>query len=75
MKKTQNPDTHRFFEGYAYVNFHSAADAERVMDTLNYSTIKGRCCRIMWSHRDPNLRKTGNGNVFLLQEHWFTILQ
>merc|ERR1719201_459831 len=51
--------------GYAYVNFHSAADAERVMDTLNYSTIKGRCCRIMWSHRDPNLRKTGNGNVFV----------
>ena len=35
------------------------------MDTLNYSTIKGRCCRIMWSHRDPNLRKTGNGNVFV----------
>lgn len=51
--------------GYAYVNFHSTADAERVMDTLNYSTIKGRCCRIMWSHRDPNLRKTGNGNVFV----------
>ncbi|CAD7960746.1 unnamed protein product [Amoebophrya sp. A25] len=51
--------------GYAYVNFHSANDAERVMDTLNYSTIKGRCCRIMWSHRDPNLRKTGNGNVFV----------
>eukprot|EP00391_Amoebophrya_sp_Ameob2_P014115 CAMPEP_0178999878 /NCGR_PEP_ID=MMETSP0795-20121207/10344_1 /TAXON_ID=88552 /ORGANISM="Amoebophrya sp., Strain Ameob2" /LENGTH=664 /DNA_ID=CAMNT_0020692779 /DNA_START=276 /DNA_END=2270 /DNA_ORIENTATION=+ len=51
--------------GYAYVNFHSAADAERVMDTLNYSTIKGRSCRIMWSHRDPNLRKTGNGNVFV----------
>lgn len=47
------------------MNFHSAADAERVMDTLNYSTIKGRCCRIMWSHRDPNLRKTGNGNVFV----------
>jgi polyadenylate-binding protein len=51
--------------GYAYVNFHSTTDAERVMDTLNYSTIKGRCCRIMWSHRDPNLRKTGNGNVFV----------
>lgn len=51
--------------GYAYVNFHSSSDAERVMDTLNYSTIKGRCCRIMWSHRDPNLRKTGNGNVFV----------
>merc|ERR1711966_453102 len=51
--------------GYAYVNFHSAADAERVMDTLNYSTIKGRCCRIMWSHRDPGLRRSGNGNIFV----------
>merc|ERR1711920_796539 len=46
--------------GYAYVNFHSASDAERVMDTLNYSTIRGKCCRIIWSHRDPNLRKTGS---------------
>lgn len=51
--------------GYAYVNFHSVQDAERALDTLNYSNIKGRACRIMWSHRDPNLRKTGSGNVFV----------
>ena len=35
------------------------SDAERALDTLNYSNIKGRSCRIMWSHRDPSLRKTG----------------
>lgn len=51
--------------GYAYVNFHAVADAERALDTLNYSTIKDRACRIMWSHRDPNLRKAGSGNVFV----------
>ena len=32
------------------------ADAERALDTLNYSSIKGRACRIMWSQRDPTLR-------------------
>ena len=47
--------------GYAYVNYHSVADAERGLDTLNYSSIKGRSCRIMWSQRDPRLRKSGAG--------------
>ena len=39
--------------------------AERALDTLNYSLIKGRPCRIMWSHRDPSIRKSGVGNVFI----------
>lgn len=51
--------------GYAYVNFHAVSDAERALSTLNYSKIRGRSCRIMWSHRDPNLRKSGTGNVFV----------
>merc|ERR1719161_1246706 len=51
--------------GYGYVNFHSVGDAERALDTLNYSSIKGRSCRIMWSQRDPSLRKSGAGNVFV----------
>lgn len=38
---------------------------ERALDTLNYSVIKGRACRIMWSQRDPALRKTGQGNIFI----------
>eukprot|EP00515_Schizochytrium_aggregatum_P007726 CAMPEP_0202074304 /NCGR_PEP_ID=MMETSP0964-20121228/3539_1 /ASSEMBLY_ACC=CAM_ASM_000500 /TAXON_ID=4773 /ORGANISM="Schizochytrium aggregatum, Strain ATCC28209" /LENGTH=730 /DNA_ID=CAMNT_0048641449 /DNA_START=101 /DNA_END=2293 /DNA_ORIENTATION=+ len=51
--------------GYAYVNFHHATDAERALDTMNYTPIKDRPCRIMWSQRDPSLRKTGAGNVFV----------
>ena len=51
--------------GYAYVNFNNHTDAERALDTMNYTLIKGVPCRIMWSHRDPSLRKTGAGNVFV----------
>eukprot|EP00923_Selenidium_pygospionis_P012754 GHVN01021818.1.p1 GENE.GHVN01021818.1~~GHVN01021818.1.p1 ORF type:complete len:184 (+),score=19.78 GHVN01021818.1:483-1034(+) len=50
---------------YAYVNYHAVADAERALDVLNYSPIHGVPCRIMWSHRDPGLRKSGNGNIFV----------
>jgi len=51
--------------GYAYVNFHNVVDAERALDTLNYTTIKGKACRIMWKHRDPSIRKSGAGNIFI----------
>ncbi|POV95344.1 hypothetical protein PSTT_16295 [Puccinia striiformis] len=42
--------------GYAYPN---------VLEQLNYSLIKNKACRIMWSQRDPSLRKTGQGNIFI----------
>ncbi|TFL07477.1 hypothetical protein BDV98DRAFT_557918 [Pterulicium gracile] len=51
--------------GYAYVNYLNAADGEHALEQLNYSLIKGRACRIMWSQRDPALRKTGQGNIFI----------
>jgi polyadenylate-binding protein len=51
--------------GYAYVNYLNSADGERALEHLNYSLIKNRPCRIMWSQRDPALRKTGQGNIFI----------
>jgi len=51
--------------GYAYVNFHNVGDAERALDTMNFISIRGKPCRIMWSQRDPALRKSGVGNVFV----------
>jgi len=57
--------------GYAYVNFQQPADAERALDTMNFDVLNNKPIRIMWSQRDPTIRRSGAGNIFIknLDQH------
>eukprot|EP01080_Neovahlkampfia_damariscottae_P009224 gene9224-1310_t len=51
--------------GYAYVNFQNAEDAASAIERLNFSEVKGKPIRIMYVQRDPAVRKSGLGNIFI----------
>eukprot|EP01018_Ginkgo_biloba_P022919 Gb_33053 [translate_table: standard] len=51
--------------GYAYVNYGTAESAGRALEVLNFTPINGKPIRIMYSHRDPSIRKSGAANIFI----------
>ncbi|KAK9270509.1 hypothetical protein L1049_026090 [Liquidambar formosana] len=51
--------------GYGYVNYSNPQDAARALDVLNFTPLNGKSIRIMYSHRDPSIRKSGTANIFI----------
>ncbi|XVF61210.1 hypothetical protein PTKIN_Ptkin08bG0111900 [Pterospermum kingtungense] len=51
--------------GYGYVNYSNAHEAARALDVLNFTPLNGKPIRIMYSNRDPTVRKSGAGNIFI----------
>ncbi|XP_058204148.1 polyadenylate-binding protein 7 isoform X2 [Rhododendron vialii] len=50
---------------YGYVNYISPLDAIHAIEVKNHSMLNGKVIRVMWSHRDPDSRKSGIGNLFV----------
>ncbi|KAI3938370.1 hypothetical protein MKW98_015269 [Papaver atlanticum] len=51
--------------GYGYVNYSNTQDAARALDVLNFNPLNGKPIRIMYSHRDPSIRRSGTANIFI----------
>ncbi|KAE8731330.1 Polyadenylate-binding protein 3 [Hibiscus syriacus] len=51
--------------GYGYVNYNNLRDAARAVDLLNFTPLNNKSIRVMYSQRDPSLRKTGTANIFI----------
>ncbi|KVH99937.1 Nucleotide-binding, alpha-beta plait [Cynara cardunculus var. scolymus] len=50
---------------YGYVNFLSSQDAIHAIESKNNTMLYGKMIRVTWSHRDPDVRRSGIGNVFV----------
>ncbi|XP_037495543.1 polyadenylate-binding protein 4 [Jatropha curcas] len=51
--------------GYGYVNYNNVHDAAQAIEVLNFTPVNGKPIRIMYSYRDPTIRKSGTGNIYI----------
>ncbi|XP_037495544.1 polyadenylate-binding protein 4 [Jatropha curcas] len=51
--------------GYGYVNYNNVHDAAQALEVLNFTPVNGKPIRIMYSYRDPTIRKSGAGNIYI----------
>jgi len=50
---------------YGYVNFNTPEDAQRAIAAKNCEMLKGKPIRMMECQRDPTIRKSNKGNIFV----------
>ncbi|CBI18330.3 unnamed protein product, partial [Vitis vinifera] len=50
---------------YGCVNHGNPQDTVRALDVLNFTHLNGKPTRIMYSHCDPSVRKSGTRNIFI----------
>ncbi|KAG6539154.1 hypothetical protein ZIOFF_004307 [Zingiber officinale] len=64
VRLCQDVETNRSL-GYAYINYSNPADAAMALDALNFTPLNNKPIRIMYSNRDPSIRKSGSANIFI----------
>ncbi|GMT30362.1 hypothetical protein PFISCL1PPCAC_21659, partial [Pristionchus fissidentatus] len=55
-------DTRRS-RGFGYVNFEERADAQRALETMNFTPLCGRPIRIMWHSKDAANHQFNTANI------------
>ncbi|KAK5831856.1 hypothetical protein PVK06_015655 [Gossypium arboreum] len=61
--------------GYGYVNYNNPRSAARALNLLNFTPLYNKPIRIMYSQRDPSLRKSGTANIFIKETEMFKRLK
>lgn len=57
--------SHGYILSYSSSLFRVFVAAARAIQELNYIPLYGKPIRVMYSHRDPSVRRSGAGNIFI----------